>query len=196
VGEVGRNKGLIGLALVAALALVLSVAVPVGGASGGAGAEIAKKKKCKKGKKKANSAKKKKCKKKKKKGQDKPPAPVVRATITWTEAGSDDADLDLFVFDANGATAAKGASAIPNSTMSADLQGPAGSETFTDLAPKPLRTLSFAVCYQVGGSVHAPFTITYITADGQSHTDSQDPGSSFHYDYPGGAPIPAGYCPD
>ena len=190
-----RNRGLTGLALLATLALVLSVTVGTAAtAAGGSAAEIAKKKKCKKKKKKASSAKKKKC-KKKKKGQDKP-APLVRATITWTGAGSNDADLDLFVFDASGNVAAKGASAIPNSTMSPDLLGPAGSETFTDTAPKPLRTLSFAVCYQVGGSVHAPFTITYVTADGVSHTDSQDPGSSFHYDYPGGAPIPAGYCPD
>jgi hypothetical protein len=188
-----KNRGLTGLALLAILALTLSVTVGTAAtAAGGSAAEIAKKKKCKK--KKAGSSKKKKCKKKKKKGGK--PAPLVRATITWTGAGSADADLDLFVFDGSGNTAAKGASAIPNSTISPDLLGPAGSETFTDTAPKPLRPLSFAVCYQVGGSVHAPFTITYVTADGQSHTDSQDPGSSFHYDYPGGPAIPAGYCPD
>ena len=138
-----RNRGLTGLALLATLALVLSVTVGTAAtAAGGSAAEIAKKKKCKK-KKKASSAKKKKC-KKKKKGQDKP-APLVRATLTWTGAESNDADLDLFVFDASGNVAAKGASAIPNSTMSPDLLGPAGSETFTDTAPKPLRAFSFAV---------------------------------------------------
>lgn len=188
--EVSKNRGVIALALIAALALVISVAAPMGSASGGAGADIAKKKKCKKSKKAGASKKKKKCKKPKKQ------APLVRADITWTNADSNDADLDLFVFDAQGRVAAKGASAIPNSTMSADIVGTSGTETFTDLSPKPLRTFSFAVCYQVGGSAHAPFTITYTTADGVKHTDTQDPGSSFHYDYPGGAPIPAGYCPN
>jgi hypothetical protein len=194
VERIAKNKGMTGLALLAALALALTVTVgSAATAAGGGGAEVAKKKKCKKSKGKAGAAKKKKCKKKKK---AKPPAPLVRATITWTGAGSADADLDLFVFDASGNTAAKGATAIPKTTMSPDLLGPSGSETFTDLAPKPLRIFSFAVCYQVGGSVHAPFTITYVTADGQSHSEFRDPGSSFHYDFPGGAPIPAGYCPD
>ena len=189
-----KSNGTLGLALLAALTLVIGgVAGPVASAAGGEStATVAKKKKCKKKGKKAEGAKKKGCKKKKKK----PQAPVVRATITWTEAGSDDADLDLFVFDANGNVSRPGSSGIPQSTISADQQGPAGSETFTDLNFRARRPLSFGVCYQVGGSVHAPFTITYVTADGQTHTDSQDPGSSFHYDYPGGAPIPTGYCPD
>lgn len=187
-----RNKGLALLAILA-LALSVTVAAPIGSASGGAGAETAKKKGCKKkAKKGADSAKKKKgCKKKKKKQ-----APLVRATITWANADAPDADLDLFVFDASGKVAAKGASTIPNSTISADVVGLNGSETFTDNAPKPLRPLSFAVCYQVGGSAHAPFTINYTTADGVPHTETRDPGSSFHYDFPGGPPIPAGYCPD
>ena len=60
-----RNKGLTGLALLAILALTLSVTVGTAAtAAGGGAAEIAKKKKCKK--KKASSSKKKKCKKKKK----------------------------------------------------------------------------------------------------------------------------------
>jgi hypothetical protein len=195
------NKGLRVLALIAVLALAITVAVAPVGAAGDPGAGVAKKgKKCGKKKKKkgksAEAAKKKKgkCKKTKKKQQPKP-APVVRATITWTNADSPDADLDLFVFDAAGNVAAKGASGIPNATISPDVVGINGSETFTDLAPKPLRTLSFAVCYQVGGSAHAPFEIKYVTADGQTHTENRDPGSSFHYDFPGGAPIPAGYCP-
>jgi hypothetical protein len=196
VEGIGKSKGMTGLALVAMCALALTVTVgSAASAAGGGAVELAKKGKCKKkgkGKASAPGKKKKGCKKKK----PKPPAPLVRATITWTGAGSDDADLDLFVFDASGNAAAKGATAIPKTTMSPDLLGPSGSETFTDLAPNPARTFSFAVCYQVGGSVHAPFTITYITADGQSHTETRDPGSSFHYDFPGGAPIPAGYCPD
>jgi hypothetical protein len=39
------------------------------------------------------------------------------------------------------------------------------------------------------------FTITYVTADGAIHGDSQSPASSSHFDYPGGAPIPSNYCP-
>jgi hypothetical protein len=186
-----KNRGLAGLALMAILALVFSVAVaPVGSASSG-GAQTAKKKCGKKKHGSAGAAKKKKCKKKKKKA----PAPVVRATLTWTEAGSSDADLDLFVFAADGKVAGNGGDTIPLTTLSPDVFGVAGRETFTDNAPKPPRTFSFGVCYEVGGSVHAPFTITYVTADGVSHTDSQNPGSSFHYNYPGGPTIPAGYCP-
>jgi hypothetical protein len=185
-----------GLALVAAMALTVGgVAGPAASAAGGDTAGTAAKKKCKKkGKKSATAAKKKGCKKKKKKGKTQ--NPLVRATITWTEAGSDDADLDLFVFDAQGNRSGNGQSGIPASTISADLLGPAGQETFTDLNPGAKRQLSFGVCYQVGGSVHAPFTITYVLADGTTRTDSQDPGSSFHYDYPAGVPIPTGYCPE
>jgi hypothetical protein len=195
VEKVAANKGLRLLALVGVLALVITVGTAPIGASGNPGAAAAKKKKCgkKKPKKQADAAKKKKkCKKKK----QNPKPTLVRATITWTNADSADADLDLFVFDASGGVAAKGATTIPNSAISADIVGTNGSETFTDLAPNPLRTLSFGVCYQVGGSAHAPFNISYVTADGQTHTDSKDPGSSFHYDFPGGAPIPAGYCPN
>lgn len=182
-----ENKGLRLLALVAVLALAITVTAAPVGASGDSGAVAAKKKKCGKGKKSAASSKKKKCKK---------PKQMVRATITWQNADADDADLDLFAFDANGNVAGKGTTAIPKSRISADIVGKNGSETFTDLAPKPLRNFSFGVCYQVGGSAHAPFTITYVTADGQKHTETRDPGSSFHYDFPGGAPIPSGYCPN
>ena len=179
------------LALLAALALLFAlVAGPV--AEGKPAASIAKK--CKKGKK-ASSAKKKKCKKKKKAKQPAKPSPVVRATITWTGADSDDGDLDLFVFDASGNRAGNGSNTIPSSVLSADVVGTSGTETFTDNQGGK-RVLSFGVCYQVGGSQHAPFTITYLTADGVPHTEVRDPGDSTHYDFPGGAPIPAGFCPN
>ena len=171
-----RKKGILGLAVVAALALAITTAAATAGAASG-GAVVAKK--CKK----------KKCKKKKKK--------TVRATLSWTGAGSDDADLDLFVFDSSGRRAGNGSDAIPASKLSPDLQGPSGQETFTDLNAKRHRPFSFGVCYQVGGSVHAPFTITFVTSNGQHHTESRDPGSSFHYDFPAdGVPIGSGYCPD
>ncbi len=185
-------------ALVAIAALSVAMAVgPAAGASGGH-AVAAKKKKCKKkSKSSAESAKKKKCKKKKKNAAV---APVVRATLNWSNGGSNDVDMDLFVFAAGGQQAGNGSDTIPSSTLSPDLTGPAGSETFTDLAFNQKRPLSFGVCYQVGGSVHTDYTITFVTADGVSHTDTRagdnSLGSSGHVDYPGGAPIPSGYCPN
>ena len=187
------SKGILGLAIIAALALALTT---VGaGATASSGGAVAAKKKCKK--KKPHAAKKKKCKKKKKAA-----APVVRATLNWSNGGADDVDMDLFVFDVNGNQAGNGSDAIPSSTLSPDVSGPAGSETFTDLAFNQKRALSFGVCYRVGGSVHTDYTITYITADGVSHTetradDGNPPslGSSAHVNYPGGAPIPDNYCP-
>lgn len=122
--------------------------------------------------------------------------PLIRATLTWSNADNPgNTDLDLFVFDASGARAGNGANAIPNSQISADVVGGSGTETFTDLAPNPLRPFSYGVCYKTGGSAHVNLTITYITADGVPHSDSQFPGSTFHYDYPGGPAIPANYCP-
>jgi hypothetical protein len=183
------KKGILSLAIVAALALSITIAGTSASASGGTA--VAAKKKCKK--KKASSAKKKKC--KKKKGQ---PAPVVRATLTWgptaDDPSADDADLDLYAFDTGGSRAGNGSDAIALSTLSPDITGRSGTETFTDLSPSQHRAFSFGVCYTVGGSVHTQFTITYVTADGVTHTDTQRPGSSFHYDYPGGAAIPNNYC--
>lgn len=187
------SKGILVLVLLLAIALVASV--PAGSAAGTSGnnAVVAKKKKCKK--KKPHAAKKKECKKKKKKKAT--PTSVVRATLTWTGAGSDDADLDLFVFDAQGARAGNGSDSIPASQLSPDVHGRSGSETFTDLEPSQHRGFSYGVCYQVGGSVHAPFTITFSIVNGQTHSLSRDPGSSFHYDFPAdGVPIPTAYCPD
>ena len=121
-------------ALVAIGALTIAVvAGPAASASGGH-AVTAKKKKCKKKKKKssAETAKKKKCKKKKKKTETS--APVVRATLTWSNGGADDVDMDLFVFDTSGQTAGDVVNPIAQSTLSPDVTGPAGTETFTDLA--------------------------------------------------------------
>ena len=184
-----KNKGLVLLALVALAAFMLTATVG-GSASASSGHAVAAKKKCKK--KKASSAKKKKCKKK----GGATNTPLVRATLTWTNGGASDVDMDLFAFDANGNRAGNGSDTIPQSTLSPDVTGPTGTETFTDLAFNQKRPLSFGVCYTVGGSVHTQFTINYVTADGVTHTDSQNPGSSFHYDYPGGPTIPSGYCPN
>ncbi|MDX6615207.1 MAG: hypothetical protein QOD60_298 [Solirubrobacterales bacterium] len=188
----GRRPVYVVLALIAALALVFAgLSGPPAGASGGNTASAAKKK-CKKGFKLVHKHGKKKCKKKKPTTTTTAPPQVVRATLTWSAGGSSDVDLDLFAFDASGNRAGNGSDAIPNSTLSPDVTGPDGTETFK--APAGT-VLSFGVCYKVGGSVHTPFTINYVTADSVPHTDSQNPGSTFHYEYPGGAPIPASYCP-
>jgi hypothetical protein len=174
-----EKKGLIGLLVLAILAATIGVAADAGASAprGNAAASAKAKKKCKK-----RHGSKRKCKKRDRKTEA-PRTPVVRATLTWFNGGANDVDVDLFAFDSNGGIAGNGA-------------GPAGSETFTDglFTRQSSRDLSFGVCYQVGGSVHTQFTLTYVTADGVVHGDSQNPGSSFQYDYFGGAPIPGGYC--
>ncbi len=181
--------------LAAAVVGVLALAVGTAGsatASPGATASAKTKKKCKK----RQHSKKRRCAKEKRR-VDEPRVPVVRATLTWSNGGADDVDMDLFVFDSNGNLAGNGSDMIPLSTLSGDVTGRAGTETFTDglFTPQAARDLSFGVCYRVGGSVHTNFTLTYVTADGVLHGDTRNPGSSFHFDYPGGAPIPSGYCP-
>lgn len=183
------NRGILATGIVGALALAIATAGA--SASVSPGASVAAKKKCKKG----HHAKRKKCMKKKRK-TDASRSPVVRATLTWSNGGADDVDMDLFVFDSNGNVAGNGSNTIPLTTLSGDVTGRAGSETFTDglFTPQSARDLSFGVCYRVGGSVHTDFTLTYVTADGMVHGDTQSPGSAFHFDYPGGAPIPSTYC--
>jgi uncharacterized low-complexity protein len=181
------NRGILAAAIVGALAL--AVATTSASASTSTGTATSAKKKCRKA-----HSKKRKCKRKKK--ADVPRSPVIRATLTWGNGGADDVDMDLFVFDSSGNVAGNGSNTIPLTALSSDVSGPAGSETFTDslFTPQAARDLSFGVCYSVGGSVHTNFTLTYVTADGVVHGDSQNPGSSFHYEYPGGASIPINYC--
>jgi hypothetical protein len=184
-----KKTGPMGLMILAIFAMTLTVTASAA-ASAPEGTAVVAKKKCKK----AHSHKKK-CRKKRKRRMDAPNLPVIRATLTWSNGGADDVDMDLFVFDGNGNVAGNGSNTIPLTTLSGDVSGRAGSETFTDslFTTQAARDLSFGVCYQVGGSVHTQFTLTYVTADGVVHGDSQNPGSAFHFDYPGGAPIP-NYC--
>jgi hypothetical protein len=176
-----RNKGILAACIAAALALAIMIA---GTATAAPGASVAAKKKCKK----KHSAKKK-CKKKRK--SNAPRSPVIRATLTWSNGGADDVDMDLFVFDGNGGVAGEGSDTIPLSSIT-----PAGFETFTDglFTPQSARDLSFGVCYSARTPVHTDFTLTYVTADGVIHGDSQSPGQSTRYDYPGGVAIPSGFC--
>jgi hypothetical protein len=191
-----RNRGVLGLALLAVAALAITGIVGASASASG-GTAVAAKKKCK-AKKHAVSAKKKRCKKRK----NVPPVSVVRATLTWSNGGAPDVDMDLFVFDTSGRQAGNGTDAIPASDLSPDLTGPAGTETFTDLNAKQNRPFSFGVCYTNSESTHTDYTITYITADGASHTETRADdgippslGGPAHVNYPGGAPIPDNYCP-
>ena len=178
------------LAACACAALAMSIPLAATEATAATGAAMAAKKKCKH----RHSTKHKKCRRKRR--SDATHSPVVRATLMWSNGGADDVDMDLFVFDGNGNVAGNGSNTIPMSSITQDVTGPAGIETFTDslFSPQAARDLSFGVCYSVGGSVHTDFTLTYVTADGVIHGDSQSPGSAFHFDYPGGAPVPPGYC--
>src|SRR4051812_34937094 len=134
-----RSKGILAACVVAAFALTITIAA--GPATAAPGASQAAKK-CKK----KHSSKKRKCKKRR---ADAPRSPLIRATLTWSNGGSDDVDMDLFVFDADGNRAGNGSNTIPLSSISPDFAGPAGSETFTDslFTPQAARDLSFGVCY-------------------------------------------------
>ncbi len=194
------RKALTGVALLAIVGLAFAGIVG-SSASASGGTAVAAKKKCKKKHKQndsASAAKKKRCKKRK----NVPPVSVVRATLVWSNGGADDVDMDLFVFDTSNRRAGNGSDAIPASDLSPDITGPAGTETFTDLNANQHRAFSFGVCYMVGGSVHTDYTITYVTSDGVTHTETRADdgvppslGSEAHVNYPGGAPIPDDYCP-
>jgi hypothetical protein len=195
------NKGPLGLALLAIVALAITGIVGAGASASGGTAVVAKKK-CKKHKKQADSAKKKRCKKRK----NVPPVSVVRATVTWSNGGADDIDVDLFAFDTSGRQAGNGTDAIPATDLSPDVTGPAGTETFTDLNAKELRHFGFGVCYRAPGSTNVELTLTYIKSDGDSHTYTAADdlpagpnqraklGESAHINFPDAAVIPD-YCP-
>jgi hypothetical protein len=186
------------IALIAMVALLVGLIVS-GPASGDPVAGSAKKgKKCKPGFKKVKKhGKKRKCVK------IANPSQIVRATLVWSNGGSNLVDMDLFAFDKNGKVAGNGLTAIPDSAITPDLIGAAGTETFTAHAGT---VLSFGVCYTQSESTHTDYTITYVTADGVSHSetragDGSDPshpqslGGPAHVNYDGGAPIPSDYCP-
>jgi hypothetical protein len=180
------NKGLIGLALVAALALMVATVGATASASGGTA--VAAKKKCKKKKKQAASAKKKKC--KKKKGTTTPPISMVRATLTWS-GGGDNTDYDLYVFDPSGGTGRAISNPIPKTSFTPNAIGTSGTETFTDLDFGAHRAFGFGVCHQDGGNDGSSYSIEYVSASGVHFTDSQagtGDGYNARYSDSGGAP--------
>jgi len=180
----------IGLVLLAVVALVVTgISGPAAGASGDNTATSAVSKKCKK--KSYRRKHRKKCRKKK------PVVPVNRATISWqTSPQNQPANLDLFVFAANGTSGSPVSNTIASSRFSANALSAPGLETFTDLAPQLHRTFSFGVCYGSPdiGSTHAIGTIDYVTADGVHHTGNFDLGSKgAHAEFPTSNPA-ATYC--
>jgi hypothetical protein len=159
----------LGVALIALVALTVSLGT--GAASAGPGHAVAAKKKCKKKKhRSAAAAKKKKCKKKHAAPAPVPPAaPLTRssgtiASITWDT----DDEVDLHVFDASGNHDYYNTdnSTIPDAVEN-DQDNPGGPETFVDLQSPSTRTFTYYVCLydyendlQTSGPVHVTADIT------------------------------------
>jgi hypothetical protein len=188
------KKGTLGLALIATVALTITATFG-GAASADPVAQTAGLKKClKKAKKIEDPVKRKKAKKRcrKKFGATAPtttPAPLIRATLTWSGGGGS-TDYDLYVFEGT-VTGRAGSNPIPNTTFSGSGAGSTGTETFTDLVyTNPgARNFQFGVCHQDGGSDGSSYSIDYVTADGVHHTDARSGGSDgFNARYSGGAP--------
>jgi hypothetical protein len=180
------KKGILSMAIIAALALSITIAGTSASASGGTA--VAAKKKCKKHKRQADSAKKKKC--KKKKGTTTPPISLVRATLTWS-GGGDSTDYDLYAFDPSGSTGRAVSNPIPSSVFSANAKGSSGTETFTDLDFGQHRAFAFGVCHQDGGNDGSSYSIDYVSASGTHFTDSQagtGDGYNARYSDSGGPP--------
>jgi hypothetical protein len=187
------------------LVLALSAAVVVA-TTGGVAAAKKKKKKCPAGTHKVVKKNKKTGKKKIKcvpntttGGGGATGSPLVRATLTWSGGGSStDYDLYAFLGSLTGNTrSAPGA--IPQTAFSPNVTGSSGTETFTDLTfAVPGRNFDFGVCKQGGGNDGSSYTITYITADGVSHTDTQaGHGDNYAAKYSGPPPpnAPNGFSP-
>jgi hypothetical protein len=186
------------VALVALLGLTLAlVTVSAGNASARhAGHAVAAKKKCKKKKhRSASVAKKKKCKKKHAAPPVTPvvtPAPLVRATLSWTA----DDEVDLHVFDASGNHAGwvnptGVVNNIPNARHNGDA-GPGGpSETFTDdifvVGGPSNREFAYVACLYDGPDPD-PYGATFqgVTRDGGTTTLPLDGPALYRITAPGG----------
>jgi hypothetical protein len=195
-----QKKGFLGLALLTLLAFTITATFG-GAASADPVAHTAGLKKClKKAKRIQDPVKRKKAKKRCRKkfgtgtGTGTPGttgSPLVRATLSWSSGGTS-TDYDLYVFDPSGTIASSRSvsNPIPNTTFSGNVMGGAGTERFTDLIfAVPGRNFQFGVCHQDGGSDGTSYSITYVTADGVSHSDSRSGGSDgFNAKYSGGTP--------
>jgi hypothetical protein len=166
-GSSARRFVSLGVALVALVALTVSLGA--GAASAGPGHAETSKKKCKKAKKGAVSAKHKKCKHKKQATVVAPPAtttppaasgPTTRASITWDTAD----EVDLHVYDAAGNHAFwDDSSAIPNADEE-DQTNDGGPETFTDKDSPSTRTFTLYVCLYGYESEDPPHPDVHVVA--------------------------------
>ena len=191
-----------------ALVAVLGFAV-LGGSNAIAGGDeqaVAAKKKCKKGKKSAVTAKKK---KKCKRAQLllPAPAPLVRATLSWSAFN----EVDLHAYDASGNHAGWSqpnssgtlVQNIPNAHHSGDSGGPTGgTESFTDdiyvLGGPSNREFSYIAClYEFTSGADYTATFTAVSKSGTPITRELQgtPGVGGRDAYvitpPGGPPVPS-----
>jgi hypothetical protein len=199
--EVARNglsaRRWVLVALIALLGLAV-VAVGSSPAASGSGRAVTAKKKCKKHKRSAGVAKKKKCKKVR---HVVLPAPLVRATLSWS-AGS---EVDLHAYDASGnhagfvatgPTTGNIVQGIPNAHHSGDV-GPGGpQETFTDdifVAGGPAnREFSYIACLYDFPSA-TPYSATFmgVTKTGQSSSVPLSGPAAYTLTVTGGPAVPS-----
>ena len=166
---------------------------------------VAAKKKCKKGKKSAVTAKKKKC----KRAQQvvlPAPAPLVRATLSWSAFN----EVDLHAYDASGNHAGWSqpnssgtlVQNIPNAHHSGDSGGPGGgTESFTDdiyvLGGPSNREFSYIAClYEFSSGANYTATFTGVSKGGTATTvqlqgTPGDGRDAYVITTPGGPPVPS-----
>jgi hypothetical protein len=185
-----------------ALVALLGLAVMAGGssvASGQSSHAIVAKKKCKKKHKRSASSAKKKCKPKVHPVVLPAPAPLVRATLSW----SANDEVDLHAFDANGNHAGWFNSGvvnnIPNAQHNGDVGPPGGTESFTDnifvLGGPSNREFSYIACLYNDNPGDYTATFTGVTKSGASSSVTLDGTPSDGSDYytlttPGGPALP------
>jgi hypothetical protein len=181
------------MALVAVLGIAVVVETGSASATSTGHAVTAKKLKCKKKKKSSAVTAKKKCKKKVQNVVLPAPAPLVRATVSWTAND----EVDLHAFDSNGNHAGWDNSidgvvdSIPSAHHNGDI-GPGGpSESFTDdiyvLGGPSNREFAYAVCLYNGPSSSAyNATFVGVTAGGNTTTLTLDGPGVYRVTAPNG----------
>jgi hypothetical protein len=198
--EVARNglsaRRWVVIALVALLGLAVT-AVSSSAVASGSGRAIEAKKKCKKKHKRSAGVAKQKC----KKHHIVLPAPLVRATLSWS-AGS---EVDLHAYDASGnhtgfvptgPTTGSVFQGIPNAHHSGDV-GPGGpQETFTDdifVAGGPAnREFSYIAClYDFPSATPYTATFTGVTKTGQSSSVPLSGPAAYTLTVTGGPAVPS-----
>jgi uncharacterized protein YfaP (DUF2135 family) len=209
--KVARAPSVRAWILVALVALLgMTVAAGAGSAAASApGHAVTAKKKCKKHKRSASSSKKKKkCKKKHNSVVILPaPAPLVRASLSWSAPD----EVDLHAFDASGNHAGWNfgvdgvVNNIPSAHHNGDIGPIGGTESFTDdiyvIGGPSNREFSYVACLYDNGSENYVADFTGVTRDGTTttlHLDGtpSDGPDIYTVSAPGGpaVPNPAAVC--